>query len=127
MTRIPHNISADIIRMLIGMAFLFMVMPYRAIANEEDTLKLKVIRQLDNPEVAAGLVEAGDVADMLDSLDNIKYFKDYYFTTDTQELNIYGFEKDEVPQYNDSVYTARIATLNEETPVEMAYNRTVRT
>jgi membrane-bound lytic murein transglycosylase D len=91
----------------------------------DDTLMMKVVDKMDEA-TAEEIVDASGVADKLDELLYIKYFKDYYFTTDTQELNIYGFKPDEVPQYNDSVYTARIQTLNSETPIELTYNKTVK-
>lgn len=92
----------------------------------EDTLRMKVVEQMDEA-TANEIVDASDIADRLDELINIKYFEDYYFTTDTQELNIYGFAPNEVPQYDDSVYIDRIRTLNEETPIELTYNKTVKT
>jgi membrane-bound lytic murein transglycosylase D len=92
----------------------------------EDSVKTRVEGMLNDPVMAGKLVEQSDVADMLDSLVNIKYFRDFYFSTDTNELNIYGFEKGEIPYYSDSVYQARIETLDAETPIELTYNKTVR-
>ncbi len=63
---------------------------------------------------------------MLDSLMSIPFFQDYYFNTDTSLLNVYNFPVDHVPTYPDSVYRARIEKLNQETPVELTYNETVR-
>lgn len=97
-----------------------------AATGNEDSLKMKVMEQMDDPELSADIVAASGVADKLDELLHIKYFKDHYFTTDTQELNIYGFSPSEVPGYPDSVYIARIQTLNEETPIELTYNKTVK-
>ncbi len=52
--------------------------------------------------------------------------QDYYFNTDTSILNVYNFPVDHVPNYPDSVYRARIARLDQETPIELTYNESVR-
>lgn len=92
----------------------------------DDTLKQKVLDKVNNSNISEQIVEKSGIADRLDELLHIKYFKDYYFTTDTQELNIYGFDPDEIPEYPDSVYIGRIQTLNGETPIELTYNKTVK-
>ncbi len=63
---------------------------------------------------------------MLDSLMSIPFFQDYNFTTDTSLLNVYNFPVDHVPVYPDSVYRQRIEKLNQETPIELTYNESVR-
>lgn len=63
---------------------------------------------------------------ILDSLYSIPYFQDYYFNTDTALLNVYNFPMGTVPVYSDSVYKARIEKLDEETPLELTYNQSVR-
>ena len=64
--------------------------------------------------------------EMLDSLVNIKYFKDYLFTTDTSIINTYNFSFEAVPTYHDTIYKARIELLNAETPFELVYNNNVK-
>jgi membrane-bound lytic murein transglycosylase D len=63
---------------------------------------------------------------MLDSLTIIPYFQDYYFNTDTSLLNVYNFPIGHVPVYPDSIYKARIEKLDEETPLDLTYNQTVK-
>jgi membrane-bound lytic murein transglycosylase D len=48
------------------------------------------------------------------------------FNADSVSLNIHGFEFDSIPTYADSVYANRIAKLNEETPLDLEYNRYVQ-
>ncbi len=72
------------------------------------------------------IIKDSPIVAMLDSLVHVKYFKDYYFTTDTSILNIYKFPVDRIPEYNDSVYNARIEVLNEESPFEFTYNKNVK-
>jgi len=73
-----------------------------------------------------GYVEDSPMMRMLDSLVNVKYFKDYYFTTDTAFLNTYKFPFDEVPSYHDTVYKARIDSLDSITPIHLEYNKDVK-
>lgn len=63
---------------------------------------------------------------MLDSLSVIPYFQDYYFNTDTSLLNVYNFPIGHIPTYPDSVYKARIDYLDQETPLDLTYNQSVK-
>ncbi len=62
----------------------------------------------------------------LDSLTTVKFYNKYTFSTDTKELNVYGYEANEIPQFNDSVYELRIEVLNVQTPFELVYNQHVK-
>ena len=62
----------------------------------------------------------------LDSLTTVKFFNKYEFITDQKELNIYGYQKNEIPTFNDSVYELRIEMLNVQTPVDLIYNKHVK-
>ena len=72
-----------------------------------------------------GELSKSSVTDILDSLVNAIYFKDEHFTI-PKESEKFGFPSSFVPQYSDSVYTARIATLNRKTPLHFVYNAQVR-
>ena len=87
--------------------------------NETDT-----IPKLDTSR--SEIIEDSPIVEALDSLVHIAYFKDHYFSTDTQELNIYNYEADYIPSFDDSIYTQRIAALNAETPMELVFNKQVR-
>ncbi len=63
---------------------------------------------------------------MLDSLYRIRYFSDSILLTDSSILNQYGYAANEVPQFADSIYSQRIADLNRETPIELTYNKHVK-
>lgn len=62
----------------------------------------------------------------LDSLVQLKFFTDTTFITDTALLNKYGYAADSIPHFPDSVYEARIAELNANSPIEVSYNSTVQ-
>jgi membrane-bound lytic murein transglycosylase D len=63
------------------------------------------------------------IAAMLDSLSRLKFF-------DPPSLhavsNKYGFSFDSVPNYSDSVYSARLSKLDVESPFDLIYNNAVR-
>ena len=80
----------------------------------EDTLKTVEFIS-DDPIVA-----------MLDSMANHKFWNSYEYVTDTSALNIYNYQKGDIPEFSDSVYESRIAALNAETPFEMVYNNDVK-
>lgn len=96
-----------------------------SVGFEDEYLKFSN-KELNNSELAAELVRESPAVHILDSLVNIRFFNDDYFITDRDVLNIYNYDKDYVPVFSDSVYEARIATLNMFTPFELTYNKTVR-
>lgn len=80
-------------------------------------------------------IEAGDTLDAfprdplvaeIDSIWMSRLFRNDSFTTDTAELNTYGYGADSVPTFSDSVYRARMEKLNGKTPIELNYNSTVK-
>ncbi len=66
------------------------------------------------------------VSEILDSLVNATYFKDEHFSIPSKESGKFGFPSSFVPQFSDSVYAARIATLRRKTPIPLVYNEHVR-
>ena len=66
------------------------------------------------------------VSEILDSLVNATYFKDEHFSGPQKDGEKFGFPSSFVPQYSDSVYSARIAALKRKTPINLVYNEHVR-
>ena len=66
------------------------------------------------------------IIDMLDKLVSLKFYTNSTFTTDTGVLNVYNFPADSVPVYPDSVIISRIEDLNLQTPIELTFNRHVK-
>lgn len=83
-------------------------------------------KMLNDTAIADNLIEKSSVIAMLDSLVNIKFFSNDVFTTDSSKLNVYHYAPEEVPRFSDSIYEARIAYLNGQTPFELTYNTTVK-
>lgn len=92
---------------------------------QQDTTVTEEKTILQDTAISYSIDEDSRIVAMLDSLVNVKYFGDYRFTTDTLLLNEYKFTADSVPVYPDSIYEQRIAALNEQTTIELTYNRTV--
>ena len=72
------------------------------------------------------VVDESTVMEMLDLVSNISTFRDVYLDIDTAVWNKYGFAKDEVPAYDDSVYMQRIQTLAFETTIPLTFNSHVK-
>jgi len=80
----------------------------------------------DTNELGHVIWKDSPVLAMLDSLAALKYYGEYEFIIDRDSLNIYGFGQDEVPSYPDSVVAARINSLNQETTIELAFNKVIK-
>ena len=80
----------------------------------------------DTNDYGQVIIKDSPILANLDSLANIAYFKDNYFTTDTHNLNIFNYPAGLVPQFEDSIYEQRIAVLNAQTPIELIFNRQVK-
>ncbi len=63
--------------------------------------------------------------EMLDSMSIAMVYRFDALKTDTNELNIYGYQPNEIPDFPDSVLNTRIEALNAETPIELTYNKVV--
>ncbi len=73
------------------------------------------------------MLKGSAIVSRLDSLTKVKFLDKYQFVTDRDKLNIYGYSKNEVPKFSDSIYEMRIAKLNLQTTVELLYNEHVKT
>ena len=81
-------------------------------------------KKVFNPEV--DLIEDSPILRALDSLANIKFFQDYYFTADASLTNVYQFPGDFIPVYSDSVYQQRIENMKQNSPIDYTFNRYVK-
>ncbi|HNQ59856.1 MAG TPA: LysM peptidoglycan-binding domain-containing protein [Bacteroidales bacterium] len=77
-------------------------------------------KKVFNPEV--DLIEDSPILRALDSLANIKFFQDYYFTADASLTNVYQFPGDFIPVYSDSVYQQRIENMKQNSPIDYTFN-----
>ena len=83
----------------------------------------QAIRDLNSGKA---VVDESAVMEMLDLVSNISYFKDVYLDIDSSLLNVYGYAKDEVPTFPDSIYALRIGALARETTIPLTFNAHVK-
>ncbi len=62
----------------------------------------------------------------IDSLSQVHFYNKYIFNANRDALNVYNYDEDTRPQFNDSIIETRIAMLNIQTPVELVYNSHVK-
>ena len=91
-----------------------------------DSIASRSFEMINDDAQAQSILEESTAVMMLDSLNNIPYFTGHLFTTDTSLLNVYNFPSGQVPEYDDETYRERLEKLNRETPIELTYNKTVR-
>ncbi|MCF6171384.1 MAG: LysM peptidoglycan-binding domain-containing protein [Bacteroidales bacterium] len=72
------------------------------------------------------LIKDSPVVRMLDSLAFVKFYKKPYFRPDSTKITGRRFAPGEIPSYPDSIYEQRIHALNIETPIELTYNKVVK-
>ncbi len=72
------------------------------------------------------VVEESTVIEMLEAVSSITYFKDIYLDIDSAVMNVYGYEPDEIPVFDDSVYAQRIEALARETTIPLTFNTHVK-
>jgi len=72
------------------------------------------------------LVEDSPVAKALDSLAFIKIYSQQYLTLDSSKFKGNGYKPVTTPHVPDSVIKKRLALLNAETPIELSYNKEVK-
>ena len=91
--------------------------------SPEATLSDQQIKDLNSGKA---VVDESTVMEMLDLVSEISTFRDAYLDIDTAVWNKYGFSKNAVPTYDDSVYMQRIQTLAYETTIPLTFNTHVK-
>jgi len=72
------------------------------------------------------LVKDSQLLVTLDKLLYEKFYKKNFFNLDTSGKSQLHFKAGEIPTYPDSIYEQRIEALNIETPIELIYNKEVK-
>ena len=94
---------------------------------DPDTLEVEVNEQeIKDLNSGKAVVEESTVMEMLDMVSNIMYFKDTYLDIDSSLMNVYGYGKNEIPVFPDSVYANRIEALARETTIPLTFNTHVK-
>ena len=98
----------------------------------DDNLRVSTLdttKQERNAEINENgilLIKDSPIDRTLDSLTYVKFYKDFYFILDSSAARS-AFKPGETPTYPDSVYEQRIEALNVQTPIELTYNKEVKT
>ena len=82
--------------------------------------------EFNDSNIPERILEQSTMMEMLDMVSNISYFNDIYLDIDSAEMNVYGYGRDEVPIFPDSIYEQRIRALARETTMPLTYNHKVK-
>ena len=92
-----------------------------------DSLEVELEEQeIKDLNSGKAVVDESAVMEMLDLVGSISYFKDVYLDIDTDVMNIYDYDKDEVPLFDDSIYQQRIEALARKTTIPLTFNSHVK-
>ena len=75
---------------------------------------------------AADAFGESEVVKMFESLGSIPYFGVDYLQFDSSEMNVYGYDFEEIPVFDDSVYIERIERLASKTTLPLVFNAHVK-
>ena len=91
-----------------------------------DSLDLYEEQRAADFQEAMDVFKDSEVMKMFESLGSIPYFGDEYLRLDSSELNVYGYDEEEVPVFDDSIYNQRIEYLASQTTLPLMYNAHVK-
>ena len=94
--------------------------------NLPDSLVMLEEERFNELNSGKAIVEEAEVTIMFDALSGIEYFGKDYITTDRDKLNVYGYDKDYVPEFGDSTYIQCIDWLAQQTTMPLTYNMHVK-
>ncbi len=95
-------------------------------ANYPDSLVLVEEERFNSLNSGKAIVEDAEVTIMFDALSGIEYFGKDYVITDRDKLNVYGYDKDYVPEFGDSTYIQCIDWLAQQTTMPLTFNTHVK-
>lgn len=116
------------IRFLI-LLFVILTSQAFAIYPENDTVTdyTKDTTNVFTSDMVSSDLDNNYILDMLDSLVTAKFFTSPDFIVDTGLLNVYNFPADSIPVYPDSILLERVESLNQQSIVELVFNKQVKT
>ena len=94
--------------------------------NLPDSLVMLEEERFNELNSGKAIVEEAEVTIMFDKLSGIDYFGKDYITTDRDKLNVYGYDKDYVPEFGDSTYIQCIDWLAQQTTMPLTFNMHVK-
>ncbi len=116
--------------------FLFFNLTYAQTADtayiQFEESKESVVIKSDQPTIILAngdttfFISDSHIVRTLDSALYVKFYQKRYFQLDTTGMMANQFKPGEVPTYPDSIYEKRIEELNVQTPIELTYNKEVK-
>ena len=92
-----------------------------------DSLEMALQERIDSENSGEAIVEESDfMMEMIDEMQDIKYFEANKLESSSKSENIYNYPTGYVPTFPDSVYAERIAKLRSQTTMELVYNKHVK-
>ena len=91
-----------------------------------DSLELFEEQRAADFHEAEDVFKDSEVMKMFEALGSIPYFGDNYLHMDSTEMNVYGYDYEEIPVFDDSIYNQRIEYLASQTTMPLVYNAHVR-
>ena len=92
-----------------------------------DSLEMALQERIDSENSGEAIVEESDfMMEMIDDMQDIKYFEANKLESSSKSENIYNYPAAYVPTFPDSVYAERIAKLRSQTTMELVYNKHVK-
>ena len=92
-----------------------------------DSLEMALQERIDSENSGEAIVEESDfMMEMIDDMQDIKYFEANKLESSSKSENIYNYPAGYVPTFPDSVYAERIAKLRSQTTMELVYNKHVK-
>ena len=93
---------------------------------EPDSLEYLDDQEIEDLNSGKAIVDESTVMEMLEMVSNISYFHDVYLDIDTAAMNIYGYRRNEIPVFDDSVYMERIDFMASTSTIPFTYNKHVK-
>ena len=93
---------------------------------EPDSLEYLDDQEIEDLNSGKAIVDESTVMEMLEMVSNISYFHDVYLDIDTAVMNIYGYRRNEIPVFDDSVYMERIDFMASTSTIPFTYNKHVK-
>lgn len=115
--------AKQIFYLLLLIGFQYQVVASRQASNHDTIPALDSIT-VQKPQFE--LTPDDPILAMLDSMHNSRLSSYFYLVTDTSSLNKYQYSQEVIPQFSDSVYKARLAKLDQLSPMDLGYNEIVK-
>lgn len=91
-----------------------------------DSLELFEEQREADFEEAREVFGESEVMKMFESLGSIPYFGDDYMQVDYGGMNVYGYDPEDIPVFDDSIYNQRIEILASKTTLPLVFNAHVK-